>query len=271
MGEFKNAGRVWRPRGTPQPVRVHDFLDPKKGKAIPYGVSDLALNRGWVSVGVHHDTAAFAVQTIQQWWRRLGVKAYRRAASLLIAADSGGSNGSRVRVWKRELQRLADATGLTVHVSHLPPGTSMWNKIEHRLFSFISQNWRGQPLLTYATIVQLIANTRTSTGLKVHCILDKRRYPKEVKVADEQMATTRLQPDPFHGNWNYTIRPHGREPPAGDLSLECIDVWIVRSVVWSGDHRIRQADLELQRMGSLAFQPEPNHLLASLRLRGQER
>ncbi len=208
VGDFKNGGREWRPRGKPQQVRVHDFIDPKKGKAIPYGVYDLALNRGWVSVGIDHDTAAFAVQTIQRWWKELGAKAYPRATSLLIVADSGGSNGSRVRLWKWELQRLADTTRLTVHVSHLPPGTSKWNKIEHRLFSFITQNWRGQPLLTHATIVKLIARTRTSTGLKVRCLLDRRRYPKEVKVTDAQMATIRLKPDSFHGDWNYTIRPH---------------------------------------------------------------
>jgi len=206
VGDFKNGGREWRPRGNPQRVRVHDFIDPKKGKAIPYGVYDLALNKGWVAVGI--DQSAFAVHTIQRWWRQMGTKAYPRATSLLIVADSGGSNGSRVRLWKWELQRLADATNLTVHVSHLPPGTSKWNKIEHRLFAFISKNWRGQPLLTHATIVKLIASTRTSTGLKVRCILDKRRYPKEIKVTDEQMATIRIKPASFHGDWNYTIRPH---------------------------------------------------------------
>jgi hypothetical protein len=209
VGDFKNGGREWRLRGNPQRVRVHDFIDPTKGKAIPYGVYDLAKNRGWVSVGVDHDTASFAVNTIRRWWKAMGVKGYPRATSLLIVADSGGSNGSRVRLWKWELQRLANATGLTMHVCHLPPGTSKWNKIEHRLFSFISQNWRGQPLLTHATIVNLIANTRTSTGLKVRCILDTRRYPKEVHVTDEQMATIRHTPDPFHGDWNYSIRPHG--------------------------------------------------------------
>ncbi|MGH8510890.1 MAG: ISAzo13 family transposase [Gammaproteobacteria bacterium] len=207
VGDFKNGGREWRPRGDPQRVRVHDFIDPQKGKAIPYGVYDLALNKGWVAVGIDHDTAAFAVQTIRRWWKKMGTKAYPRATSLLIVADSGGSNGSRVRLWKWELQRLADATKLTVHVSHLPPGTSKWNKIEHRLFSFISQNWRGQPLLTHATIVKLIASTRTSAGLKVRCILDRRRYPKEIRITDEQMATLRLKPDSFHGDWNYTIRP----------------------------------------------------------------
>jgi len=210
VGDFKNGGREWRPRGDPHPVRVHDFIDPNKGKAIPYGVYDLALNKGWVTVGMDHDTATFAVNTIRRWWREMGSKAYPRATSLLVVPDSGGSNGSRVRLWKWELQRLADATRLTIHVSHLPPGTSKWNKIEHRLFSFISQNWRGRPLLTHATIVKLISNTRTSTGLKVRCILDQRRYPKEIKVTDEQMATIRLRPDSFHGDWNYFIRPHAK-------------------------------------------------------------
>jgi hypothetical protein len=210
VGDFKNGGREWRPRGDPHPVRVHDFIDPNKGKAIPYGVYDLALNKGWVTVGMDHDTATFAVNTIRRWWREMGSKAYPRATSLLVVADSGGSNGSRVRLWKWELQRLADATRLTIHVSHLPPGTSKWNKIEHRLFSFISQNWRGRPLLTHATIVKLISNTRTSTGLKVRCLLDQRRYPKEIKVTDEQMATIRLRPDSFHGDWNYFIQPHGK-------------------------------------------------------------
>lgn len=208
VGDFKNGGSEWRPRGKPHRVRVHDFIDPQKGKAIPYGVYDLGLNRGWVAVGIDHDTAAFAVNTIRRWWKTMGTKAYPRARSLLIVADSGGSNGSRLRLWKWELQRLADATQLTIHVSHLPPGTSKWNKIEHRLFSFISQNWRGRPLLTHATIVKLIAGTRTSTGLTVRCILDRRRYPKEIKVTDEQMATIRLKPDSFHGDWNYTIPPH---------------------------------------------------------------
>jgi hypothetical protein len=208
VGDFKNGGREWCPQGTPHPVRVHDFIDPKQGKAIPYGVYDLALNRGWVTVGIDHDTASFAVNTIRRWWRELGSKAYPRATSLLVVADSGGSNGSRVRLWKWELQRLADATQLTIHVSHLPPGTSKWNKIEHRLFSFISQNWRGRPLLTHATIVKLISNTRTATGLKVRCLLDRRRYPQEVRITDDQMATLRLKPDSFHGDWNYSLQPH---------------------------------------------------------------
>jgi len=207
VGDFKNAGREWRPQGKPHRVRVHDFIDPTQGKAIPYGVYDLGLNKGWVTVGIDHDTATFAVNTIRRWWREMGSKTYPRATSLLVVADSGGSNGSRVRLWKWELQRLADATRLKIQVPHLPPGTSKGNKIEHRLFSFISQNWRGQPLLTHATIVKLIANTRTSAGLKVRCALDKRRYPRKVKVTDDQMATIRLTPDSFHGDWNYVIKP----------------------------------------------------------------
>jgi len=207
VGDFKNAGREWHPQGQPEEVRVHDFLDKTKGKAIPYGVYDLAQDVGWVSVGVNHDTAAFAVQTIRNWWRRLGRKAYPRAQSLFITADSGGSNGTRVRLWKWELQKLANETGLAVSVSHLPPGTSKWNKIEHRLFSFISKNWRGRPLLTHATIVNLIGATTTATGLRVLCMLDRRTYPKSIVVSDERMASIQLVPDKFHGDWNYTIRP----------------------------------------------------------------
>jgi hypothetical protein len=210
VGDFKNAGREWHPQGHPEEVQVHDFLDKTKGKAIPYGVYDLAQDVGWVSVGVNHDTAAFAVQTIRNWWRRLGRKAYPRAQSLLITADSGGSNGTRVRLWKWELQKLANETGLAVSVSHLPPGTSKWNKIEHRLFSFISKNWRGRPLLTHATIVNLIGNTTTATGLRVLCMLDSRTYPKSVVVTNEQMAAINLVPDKFHGDWNYTIKPGKR-------------------------------------------------------------
>lgn len=207
VGDFKNAGREWHPQGQPEEVRVHDFLDKTKGKAIPYGVYDLTQDVGWVSVGVNHDTAAFAVQTIRHWWRRLGRKAYPRAQSLLITADSGGSNGTRVRLWKWELQKLANETGLTVFVSHLPPGTSKWNKIEHRLFSFISKNWRGRPLLTHATIVNLIGATTTATGLRVLCMLDRRTYPKSIVISDKQMASIQLVPDKFHGDWNYTIKP----------------------------------------------------------------
>jgi len=207
VGDFKNGGREWCPAGKPEEVRVHDFLDKNLGKAIPYGVYDLARNAGWVSVGMDHDTAAFAVNTIRRWWRTMGRPSYPRAKSLLIVADSGGSNGARVRLWKWELHKLACQTGLAIHVCHLPPGTSKWNKIEHRLFSFISQNWRGRPLLTHATIVNLIANTQTSTGLKVRCELDSKQYPSKVKVSNAQMTQVRLLPDAFHGDWNYTIQP----------------------------------------------------------------
>jgi hypothetical protein len=207
VGDFKNGGREWRPQGQPEEVRVHDFLDKTLGKAIPYGVYDLGHNAGWVSVGIDHDTAAFAVNTIRRWWKHMGRKAYPQARSLLITADSGGSNGARVRLWKWELQRFADETGLTIHVCHLPPGTSKWNKIEHRMFSFISQNWRGRPLLTHATLVNLIGATRTQTGLTVRCVLDHRRYQKSIKISDQQMQTIRLKPEPLHGEWNYAIRP----------------------------------------------------------------
>ena len=210
IGNFKNGGREWRPCGKPPHVRVHDFLDPATGKAIPYGVYDLGRNQGWVTVGIDHDTATFAVNTIRRWWTTMGRRAYPRATSLVIVTDAGGSNGSRVRLWKWELQRLADAMGLTVHVCHFPPGTSKWNKIEHRLFSFITRNWRGRPLLTLATIVNLIASTRTRSGLTVRCIVDRRHYPKEVKITDEQMASIRFTPDAFHGDWNYAINPHRR-------------------------------------------------------------
>jgi len=210
VGDFKNGGQEWQPQGQPEEVRVHDFLDKTLGKAIPYGVYDLGRNVGWVSVGVTSDTASFAVATIRRWWRRMGRQAYPGARSLLITADSGASNGARVRLWKWELQRFADQTGLVIHVCHLPPGTSKWNKIEHRLFSFIAQNWRGRPLLSHATIVNLIAATRTEAGLTVRCELDRHTYPRDVKITDEQMAQIRLQPDSFHGEWNYTIRPRGK-------------------------------------------------------------
>ena len=208
VGNFKNGGQQWRPKGRPERVNVHDFLDPKKGKAIPYGVYDVGRNVGWVSVGIDHDTGRFAVATIRRWWRELGRKAYPNANTLLITADSGGSNGSRLRLWKWELQRFANASGLTISVSHLPPGTSKWNKIEHRLFSFISQNWRGQPLLTHATIVSLISNTRTATGLKVRCVLDTNTYPAKSVVTDKQMAQLQITRADFHGDWNYTFHPH---------------------------------------------------------------
>jgi transposase len=207
VGEFKNGGRELRPQGDPEKVRVHDFPIPELGRANPYGVYDLATNTGWVSVGMDRDTAAFAVETIRHWWFGMGKAVYPQAHQLLIAADSGGSNGARVRLWKVELQKLADQTGLRVSVCHLPPGTSKWNKIEHRLFSFISQNWRGKPLVSYEVIVNLIAATSTENGLRVHSELDTQSYPAGVKVSDKEMAQVALRPDKFHGDWNYTIIP----------------------------------------------------------------
>ena len=207
VGPFKNGGREWQPEGQPELVRVHDFVDPTLGRASPYGVYDLAQNAGWVNVGIDHDTASFAVESIRRWWTTMGQAGYPHATRLLICADGGGSNGSRVRLWKLELQRLADETGLTIRVCHLPPGTSKWNKIEHRLFSFISQNWRGKPLTTYEVIVSLIAATTTATGLRVQSILDTNRYPTGRKVSDAELATVRLQKDAFHGEWNYAIIP----------------------------------------------------------------
>jgi transposase len=207
VGDFKNNGRELRPKADPEKVRVHDFLIPELGRAAPYGVYDVTQNAGWVSVGVDHDTAAFAAQSIRRWWESMGTKAYPEARKLLITADSGGSNGARVRLWKVELQRLADETGLEISVCHLPPGTSKWNKIEHRLFSFISQNWRGKPLVSHQVIVNLIAATTTKTGLRVRAEVDPAKYPKGVKVSDKQVATIRLERDPFHGEWNYTILP----------------------------------------------------------------
>jgi hypothetical protein len=207
VGDFKNAGREWRPEGMPEKVRVHDFLLPEKGKAVPYGVYDLTRNSGWVSVGIDHDTASFAVGTIRRWWQQMGRAAYPKATSLLITADSGGSNSARSRLWKLELQRWANRTGLTIRVCHFPPGTSKWNKIEHRLFSFITMNWRGRPLTSLATIVSLIGATRTQNGLWVRAELDRGKYPKGRKVTEEEMAEVQLSPDEFHGDWNYTIRP----------------------------------------------------------------
>ena len=207
VGRYKNGGREWQPQDQPEAVRVHDFVDPKLGRASPYGVYDLAQNTGWVNVGIDHDTATFAVASIRRWWDDLGQTVYPHATRLLITADGGGSNGSRVRLWKLELQRLADETGLTIQVCHLPPGTSKWNKIEHRLFARISQNWRGKPLVSYEVIVSLIAATTTTTGLQVRCELDAGAYPTGRKVSDEELATVRLERDPFHGEWNYTIQP----------------------------------------------------------------
>lgn len=207
VGDFKNGGREWRPQGQPVPVRVHDFLDPTLGKAIPYGVYDLANNEGWVSVGIDHDTAEFAVNAIRLWWTRMGRHRFRRARTLLITADGGGSNGPRSRLWKWALQRLADDFDLRLSVCHLPPGTSKWNKIEHRLFSFISQNWRGKPLVSHQAVVNLIAATTTRTGLRVKAALDTRRYDTAVQVPDEVFARLRITPHAFHGDWNYTIKP----------------------------------------------------------------
>jgi len=207
LGNFKNGGREWRPQGNPEKVRVHDFVIPELGRAAPYGVYDLACNTGWVSVGVDHDTASFAVETIRRWWYAMGQEKYPRADKLLITADGGGSNGSRVRLWKLELQRLADETGLAIAVSHFPPGTSKWNKIEHRLFSFISKNWRGQPLTSLKVIVNLIAATTTKKGLKVQAEIDGQSYPAGIKVPDSEMAEIKLQREAFHGEWNYEILP----------------------------------------------------------------
>jgi hypothetical protein len=207
VGDFKNGGREFQRRGRPVEVRVHDFADKQLGKAIPYGVYDLANNEGWVSVGVTHDTAEFAAATILRWWREMGRARFRRATELLITADSGGSNGARTRLWKVALQRLANTTGLTLTVCHFPPGTSKWNKIEHRLFSFVTQNWRGKPLVTLRTIVQLIGNTRTTKGLVVKAALDPKEYPSGKKVSDEELQRVQLKRHKFHGEWNYTIRP----------------------------------------------------------------
>ena len=207
VGDFKNAGREWRPQGEPEDVRVHDFLIKDLGRAVPYGIYDLAANTGWVNVGIDNDTAAFAVQTIRRWWQDVGGVRYPLAKRLLITADGGGSNGSRVRLWKRELQRLADELGISIEVRHLPPGTSKWNKIEHRLFSFITQNWRAKPLVSYRVIVDLIAATTTETGLKVYCELDASSYPKGILVSDDEMASLNIQRADFHGEWNYTIAP----------------------------------------------------------------
>jgi Rhodopirellula transposase DDE domain len=207
VGDFKNAGREWRPKGTPEEVRVHDFLIKELGRAVPYGVYDIAANAGWVSVGIDHDTAAFAVNSIRCWWHALGRARYPDATRLVVTADGGGSNGSRLRLWKRELQKLANEIGLDIVVSHFPPGTSKWNKIEHRLFSFISQNWRAKPLVSYKVIVDLIAATTTRTGLTVHCELDQNRYPKGIVVSDAEFAAINITRADFHGEWNYTISP----------------------------------------------------------------
>jgi transposase len=208
VGDFKNNGRELRPKGDPEKVRVYDFLIPELGRANPYGVYDLTHNAGWVSVGVDHDTAAFAAQSIRRWWQSMGAAEYPSAQRILITADCGGSNGARVRLWKTELQRLADETGLDISICHLPPGTSKWNKIEHRLFSFISQNWRGKPLISHEVIVNLIAATTTRTGLRVQAEVDRKAYPKGVRISNKEVAAVQITRDKFHGEWNYTIHPH---------------------------------------------------------------
>jgi hypothetical protein len=207
VGEFKNAGQEWQPKGEPEQVKVHDFPDPELGKAIPYGVYDLASNEGWVNVGITHDTARFAVASIRRWWQEMGARRFPRANELMITADGGGSNSYRNRLWKVALQELADAIELTLRVRHFPPGTSKWNKIEHRMFCFITKNWRGRPLLTYETIVNLISSTTTRKGLIVKAALDENEYEVGIKVSDEELAKIRLAPETFHGEWNYTIHP----------------------------------------------------------------
>lgn len=210
VGDFKNPGREWRPKGLPEQVRVHDFVIPEQGKAIPYGVYDLGRNEGWVSIGIDHDTASLAVQSIRRWWEGMGKPAYGGATSLLITADSGGSNGSRLRLWKWELHRFASETGLSITVCHFPPGTSKWNKIEHRLFSYIAMNWRGKPLTSLAVIVSLIGSTTTKAGLRVRSEIDHGTYPKGTVLTDQQMDQIRLERHAFHGDWNYTIQPAER-------------------------------------------------------------
>ena len=207
VGNFKNGGKEWQPKGEPEKVEIHDFASPEFPKVIPYGVYDIGKNMGWINVGTDHDTASFAVASIRRWWFGMGREIYPRAMDLLICADCGGSNGYRVRLWKIELQTLASETGLRVTICHFPPGTSKWNKVEHRLFSHISMNWRGRPLVSHEVIVKLIGETTTSTGLEVKAQLDKRRYPVKVKVTDEEMKIVKIRPHKFHGEWNYSINP----------------------------------------------------------------
>lgn len=207
VGDFKNAGREWRPTDRPEAVRVHDFLIPAQGKAVPYAVYDLARNEGWVSVGIDHDTASFAVHAIRRWWRLMGRSVYPDTPALVITADAGGSNGPCVRLWKWELQQFATRTGLAITVCHFPPGTSKWNQIEHRFFSHIAMNWRGKPLVDLAIIVSLIGDTTTAAGVRVRSEIDRGHYPQGVVVTDRQMSQIRLTSHAFHGEWNYTIRP----------------------------------------------------------------
>jgi hypothetical protein len=213
VGRFANGGVEWQPSGEPERVLVHDFPDDAAGKAIPYGIYDLGANTGWVNVGVDHDTAAFAVASIRRWWEQVGGVAYPQATRLLVTADAGGSNGWRLRAWKTELARLAADTGLEVTVCHFPPGASKWNKVEHRLFSHISTNWRGRPLVSHEAVVELIGQTTTATGLRVHAELDPGAYPTGVKVTDEEMAAVPIRRHEFHGEWNYTIAPDPSSQP----------------------------------------------------------
>jgi hypothetical protein len=207
IGEFQNKGRQWRPKGNPRKVRVHDFIDKELGKVAPYGIYDVGANAGWVSVGISHDTAEFAANSIKTWWLKMGKKRYPKAEELMVTADSGGSNSNRGRLWKVSLQRLADSTGLRIRVCHYPPGTSKWNKIEHRMFSFITKNWQGKPLVTRQAVVDLIGNTRTTTGLVIKAALDQRTYRKGIKVTDQELASVNIKRARFHGDWNYTILP----------------------------------------------------------------
>jgi hypothetical protein len=207
VGQYRSGGREWQPKGKPEGVKVHDFIDKGLGKVIPYGVYDMVANTGWVSVGVDHDTAEFAVETIRRWWDRMGRRVYPQANKLLITADGGGSNGSRCRLWKVELQRLADEIGLSISVCHFPPGTSKWNKIEHRMFCHITENWRGRPLVSREVVVNLVGGTRTKTGLEIRSELDGGSYPTAREVTDQEMDGLSIKREKFHGEWNYTIRP----------------------------------------------------------------
>jgi len=207
VGNFKNPGREWRPEGDPEKVRIHDFPIKNLGKVTPHGIYDLEQNHGWITVGVDHDTAEFAVSSIRKWWQKKGSQRYSHARKLTITADCGGSNGYRNRLWKYELQKFANTTGLVVQVHHFPPGTSKWNKIEHKLFSFISQNWRGRPLLSHTMIINMITSTKTKTGLQVDCVLDTSTYPTGKKVSEEDLKKINIKHDKFHGEWNYTIHP----------------------------------------------------------------
>jgi transposase len=211
IGDFKNGGKEWQPKGKPEEVRVHDFIDRELGKVAPYGVYDLTTNTGWVSVGIDHDTAEFAVESIRRWWREMGQVTYPSVRRLLITADGGGSNGYRVRLWRRELQKLADELRLTVQVCHLPPGTSKWNKIEHRMFCHITANWRGRPLVSRQVVVNLIGNTTTETGLRIQAAIDENAYTSGIKVSDEELASLAIERDAFHGEWNYRLIPRDND------------------------------------------------------------